>query len=173
MCAVRAATTGASRSMARPVQFVMLARLTRIPARPPCASVGGAGEVVSELVHQHVLPQTWHPHWPLPAEMAKDEAAVADCNRSIRTIGNLTLVNGRPNSSLSNAPWDSRRSTDPGRPQRPLPEQAVVNKGRRSGMRRPSRSARSGCTKEQRKSGRTRTSSCSLRNGVGTNEAVR
>ena len=36
---------------------------------------------------------------------------VADRDLTIHTIGNLTLVNGRLNSSLSNAPWDRKRET--------------------------------------------------------------
>ena len=66
-------------------------------------------EVPSNLHIEHVMPQTWHPNWPLPSEMAEDEEAVVDRDRMIHTIGNLTLVNGRLNSSLSNAPWDSKR----------------------------------------------------------------
>ena len=69
------------------------------------------GEVPGNLHIEHVMPQTWHPNWPLPAELAEDEEAVAERNRIIHTIGNLTLVNGRLNSSLSNAPWASKRKT--------------------------------------------------------------
>ncbi len=66
-------------------------------------------EVPGNLHIEHVMPQTWHPNWPLPAEVAEDEKAVADRDRAIHTIGNLTLVNGRLNSALSNAPWGSKR----------------------------------------------------------------
>ncbi len=67
---------------------------------------------VPENLHiEHVMPQTWHPHWPLPAMLAEDEEAVTDRERAIHTIGNLTLVNGRLNSSLSNAAWDDKRKT--------------------------------------------------------------
>ena len=69
------------------------------------------GEVPSSLHIEHVMPQTWHPNWPLPTKVAKDEEAVADRERAIHTIGNLTLVNGRLNSSLSNAAWGSKRKT--------------------------------------------------------------
>ena len=69
------------------------------------------GEVPGNLQIEHVMPQTWHPNWPLPAETAEDEEAVAERNRTIHSIGNLTLVNGRLNSSLSNAPWSSKRKT--------------------------------------------------------------
>ncbi len=70
-----------------------------------------SGQVPGNLHIEHVMPQTWHPNWPLPAEAAEDEEAVADRDRAIPTIGNLTLVNGRLNSSLSNAPWDRKRET--------------------------------------------------------------
>ena len=69
------------------------------------------GEVPGNLHIEHVMPQTWHPNWSLPVEVAQDEEAVADRDRAIHTIGNLTLVNGRLNSSLSNAPWPSKRKT--------------------------------------------------------------
>lgn len=69
------------------------------------------GEVPSGLHIEHVMPQTWHPNWPLPTKVAEDEEAMADRERAIHTIGNLTLVNGRLNSSLSNAAWGSKRKT--------------------------------------------------------------
>ena len=68
-------------------------------------------EVPGNLHIEHVMPQTWHPNWPLPVEVAEDEEAASDRNRTIHTIGNLTLVNNRLNSSLSNAPWDEKRET--------------------------------------------------------------
>ena len=67
-------------------------------------------ELPGNLYIEHVMPQTWRPNWPLPMEVAEDEEA-ADRDRTIHTIGNLTLVNNRLNSSLSNAPWDKKRKT--------------------------------------------------------------
>ena len=49
--------------------------------------------VPNNLHIEHVMPQTWRPHWPLPDD-ADDEAS-AHRDRVIHTIGNLTLVNGR------------------------------------------------------------------------------
>ena len=40
-----------------------------------------------------------------------DNEAVDKRDRAIHTVGNLMLVNGRLNSSLSNAPWNSKRTT--------------------------------------------------------------
>ena len=104
------------------------------------------GEVPGNLHIEHIMPQTWHPNWPLPAAKSEDEEAVANRNRAIHMIGNLTLVNGRLNSSLSNAPWASKRKT--------LADHSVlflnkrlVTRGPKSGTRPPSRSVPSGCTK--------------------------
>ena len=66
--------------------------------------------VPNNLHIEHVMPQTWQPHWPLPDD-AKDDEAIANRDRMIHTIGNLTLVNGRLNASLSNAPWKNKRKT--------------------------------------------------------------
>ncbi len=70
-----------------------------------------SGEVPRNLQIEHVMPQKWHPHWPLPDDLADDSEAISARDRMIHTIGNLTLVNGRLNPSLSNAPWDNKRET--------------------------------------------------------------
>ncbi len=49
--------------------------------------------------------------WPLPDGTEDDGEAAINRERAIHTIANLTLVNGRLNSSLSNAPWDRKRKT--------------------------------------------------------------
>ena len=69
--------------------------------------------VPDKLPIEHVMPQSWFAHWPLPddGDIGDNEDAVARRERAIHTIGNLTLVNGRLNSSLSNAPWDRKRET--------------------------------------------------------------
>lgn len=57
-----------------------------------------------KLQIEHVMPQSWEDHWPLPADQdpghAKDRR-----NALLHTIGNLTLVTKKLNPSLSNAPW--------------------------------------------------------------------
>ena len=68
-------------------------------------------EVPGNLHIEHVMPQAWHLNWPLPDDVAGDGETVAKRDRAIHTIGNLTLVNSRLNSSLSNAPWGSKRKT--------------------------------------------------------------
>jgi len=63
------------------------------------------------LTVEHLLPQAWREHWPLPDEagavVAEREAAVRD--ELLHTIGNLTLVTGSLNSALSNGPWPAKR----------------------------------------------------------------
>ncbi len=70
-------------------------------------------EATGKLHIEHIMPQTWEPHWPLAEAEIEDEDAVAERyrerDRMIHTIGNLTLVNGPLNSSLSNAPWKRKR----------------------------------------------------------------
>ena len=60
---------------------------------------------------EHVMPQGWHQHWHLSADIQDEEQAIADRRRLIHSIGNLTLVTGPLNSKLSNAPWKEKRVT--------------------------------------------------------------
>jgi len=64
-------------------------------------------EASLNLQIEHIMPQAWSTNWPLPGDHDADDTARRD--RAIHTIGNLTLVNGRLNPSLSNAPWDTKR----------------------------------------------------------------
>jgi hypothetical protein len=55
----------------------------------------------STLEIEHVMPQKWERHWPLPTvENAREDRA-----RRLHGIGNLTLVSGKLNPTLSNANW--------------------------------------------------------------------
>lgn len=54
----------------------------------------------SALAIEHVMPQQWQKHWPL--HRRHDEAAR---NALVHTLGNLTLLTGRLNASVSNGPW--------------------------------------------------------------------
>ena len=62
------------------------------------------------LTIEHVMPRGWNDHWPL-GEASDVVQAVHDRNRLLHSLGNLTLVNGRLNRKLSNAPWESKRET--------------------------------------------------------------
>lgn len=58
---------------------------------------------------EHVLPQGWREHWPLPAT-GDPELLAIERDRLVHTLGNLTLVNGRLNPALSNRPWTDEAS---------------------------------------------------------------
>jgi hypothetical protein len=59
------------------------------------------------LTIEHILPQTWIDHWPLPADVDQVEASL-DRNRLLHSLGNLTLVNNKLNPSLSNCAWRTK-----------------------------------------------------------------
>lgn len=49
---------------------------------------------------EHLLPRTWQTHWPVA-----DAAAGAERDDSVHRLGNLTLLTGPLNASVSNAAW--------------------------------------------------------------------
>jgi len=57
----------------------------------------------ANLQIEHVMPQKWRTHWS--DGIANDPSASANRDRLVQTIGNLTLLTGRLNASLSNRPW--------------------------------------------------------------------
>jgi len=61
-----------------------------------------------KLTIEHVLPQTWQTHWPLP-ESEDSLRAELDRNRLLQTFGNLTLVTQALNPELSNLAWPTKR----------------------------------------------------------------
>lgn len=63
-----------------------------------------------KLTIEHVLPQSWEAHWPLPNNINGHEAQ-HQRNQLVHTVGNLTLVAQRLNSTVSNAPWERKRGT--------------------------------------------------------------
>ena len=62
------------------------------------------------LTREHIMPESWQRNWPLPQETRGDEAANAR-DQAIKEIGNLTLVTGRLNTSLSNSAWSQKKNT--------------------------------------------------------------
>ena len=58
---------------------------------------------------EHIMPRGWHPEsWPLP-ESVEPTLARDQRQQAIETIGNLTLLNGRLNASISNSAWNVKR----------------------------------------------------------------
>lgn len=63
----------------------------------------------TNLTLEHVMPQRWSDqHWPLPTDAGE---ATEKRNSAVNAIGNLTLVTGKLNNSLSNGPWTEKRHT--------------------------------------------------------------
>lgn len=49
---------------------------------------------------EHLMPQSWNKHWPLTDDITEETR-----NAKIHTLGNLTLLTHKLNSSVSNGPW--------------------------------------------------------------------
>lgn len=61
-----------------------------------------------KLTLEHIMPQRWAEHWPLPADTDDDETTRKE---TIENIGNLTLTTDKLNASLSDGPWIEKRQT--------------------------------------------------------------
>ncbi|WP_439524664.1 DUF262 domain-containing protein [Marivita sp.] len=61
-------------------------------------------EVPKNLTVEHVMPQKWQAHWPLPGETSEVEEALHR-DELIHTIGNLSLLNEKLNPAQSNKAW--------------------------------------------------------------------
>ncbi|MCC2962958.1 DUF262 domain-containing HNH endonuclease family protein [Massilia sp. IC2-278] len=84
------------------------------------ASKSEAQALPPDLTIEHVMPQAWAAHWPLgkddvldPVTGAPDpireQKARQRRERLINTLGNLSLITGSLNPSLSNAAWADKR----------------------------------------------------------------
>ncbi len=63
----------------------------------------------SGLHVEHIMPRGWGPEeWPLPSGIDPAEAE-QERSQAIATLGNLTLLNARLNSSASNRAWKVKR----------------------------------------------------------------
>ena len=60
------------------------------------------------LTVEHVMPQAWREHWG--ADIADDTIAALRHDVVVHILGNLTLVGGRLNPTLSNRPWTSEQA---------------------------------------------------------------
>lgn len=64
----------------------------------------------NDLTIEHVLPQEWSTHWPLP-ESADPFQGRLERDAAKHRLGNLTLVTGRLNPKMSNAPWPEKQAS--------------------------------------------------------------
>lgn len=65
--------------------------------------------VLDKLTIEHLMPQSWEAHWPLPADQHPLEAEKTREAR-IHRLGNLTLVTKKLNPKMSNGPWKKKRT---------------------------------------------------------------
>ena len=63
--------------------------------------------ITKALPVEHLMPQAWQTHWPLPSDKAN---AKEDREGLVHTIGNLTLIAQSLNSEISNGPWSKKRT---------------------------------------------------------------
>ncbi len=87
----------------RPAKVCAVLRALEYASR---GSFQGSQEVPeqSKLTVEHVLPQTWEGNGHYPIKEMKDEHRLAR-NHMVQTFGNLTLLTGPLNSSVSNGPF--------------------------------------------------------------------
>jgi len=62
-----------------------------------------------KLTIEHLMPQDWEKHWPLPEARNSDDDPQGVRDRLIHTFGNLTLLTKKLNPSVSNGPWTKKR----------------------------------------------------------------
>ncbi|MBK7189537.1 MAG: HNH endonuclease [bacterium] len=62
-----------------------------------------------KLSIEHLMPRRWKTaHWPLPGT-AEPESEMEERDRALHTIGNLTLLRQKLNSSVSNGPFAAKQ----------------------------------------------------------------
>ena len=65
------------------------------------------GANVADPTLEHIMPQQWQQHWPLPDP--DDAPAETLRNISIEMLGNLTIIPSHENTLASNSKWDDKR----------------------------------------------------------------
>jgi len=81
------------------------------------AALGNAGSEADEqptaLAIEHILPQKWDEHWPVPKALQKNpqgkQAFTEQRDRLKHTLGNLTLVAGSLSPALSRSAWGVKK----------------------------------------------------------------
>lgn len=85
---------------ARRLQIILSAVEHHLRSQNP---MFGSISVPSGLEVEHIMPRAWRTHWDPEPRLTPEAAAQRD--KIVNTIGNLTLVTGLVNGSLSNRPW--------------------------------------------------------------------
>lgn len=70
-------------------------------------------ELPNDLTIEHVMPVKWELNWPIPEDHQADPEAKLQFTQKrdqvVHTLGNLTLITGSLNPSLSNGSWQKKR----------------------------------------------------------------
>jgi hypothetical protein len=64
------------------------------------------------LTVEHVMPQAWREHWG--NDIGSDDSAATRRDQLVHSLGNLTLVNGKLNPTLSHRPWTDQDAATQG-----------------------------------------------------------
>lgn len=64
--------------------------------------------LATDLTIEHVLPQEWQANWPLPSDADPVQGRL-DRDAAVQRLGNLTLVTGKLNPTMSNGAWHVKR----------------------------------------------------------------
>lgn len=70
------------------------------------SGLGGERVARGALAIEHVMPRKWAAHWKADPLDSADQR-----DKLVHTLGNLTLLTGRLNSSVSNGPWQGKRAS--------------------------------------------------------------
>ena len=62
----------------------------------------------TKLTIEHLMPQDWRAHWALAP--GANDAAAHERDSRLHRLGNLTLLTGSLNSSVSNGLWPDKRA---------------------------------------------------------------
>jgi hypothetical protein len=81
--------------------------LSRVEASLRTGKSECAWNVRTPLTLEHIMPQRWEEHWPLPEEAGEEARPYRDS--LLNRIGNLTILTKKLNSSLSNREWKEKR----------------------------------------------------------------
>lgn len=66
-------------------------------------SKSGVRVIRNQYVIEHLMPQAWHANWPLEGSSEQERKEI------VQTLGNLTLLTNRLNSSVSNSDWQTKK----------------------------------------------------------------
>jgi len=81
--------------------------LSRVEESLRSAKSEHAWNVRTPLTLEHIMPQRWADHWPLPEGAGEEARQHRDA--LLNRIGNLTILTKKLNSSLSNREWVEKR----------------------------------------------------------------